>query len=55
MGAYSPSRLLNKELEQKILKKIIKPTLKGINDLGTNYKGFLYAGLMIINDEPYLN
>jgi len=54
MGAYSPSRLLNKELENKILNKIIKPTLKGLDELGTNYKGFLYAGLMIVNDEPYL-
>ena len=54
MGAYSPSRLFNKKLEQKILEKIIKPTLKGINDLGTKYKGFLYAGLMIVNNEPFL-
>ena len=54
MGAYSPSRLFSEELEQKILKKIIKPTLKGINDLGTKYKGFLYAGLMIVKDEPFL-
>ena len=54
MGAYSPSRLFNKELEQKILEKIIKPTLKGINDLGAQYKGFLYAGLMIVNHEPFL-
>ena len=54
MGAYSPSRLFNEELEQKILEKIIKPTLKGINDLGTKYRGFLYAGLMIIKDEPFL-
>ena len=54
MGAYSPSRLISDELEEKILNKIIKPTLKGINDLGSNYKGFLYAGLMIVNSEPYL-
>ncbi|WP_440678659.1 phosphoribosylamine--glycine ligase [Candidatus Pelagibacter sp. HIMB1611] len=54
MGAYSPSRLFNKELEQKILEKIIKPTLKGINDLGTKYRGFLYAGLMIVKNEPFL-
>ena len=54
MGAYAPSRLFNEELEQKILEKIIKPTLKGINDLGTKYKGFLYAGLMIVKDEPFL-
>ena len=54
MGAYSPSRLFNKELEQKIIDRIIKPTLNGINDLETKYKGFLYAGLMIVGDEPYL-
>ena len=54
MGAYSPSRLFNEELERKILEKIIKPTLKGLNDLGTKYVGFLYAGLMIIKNEPFL-
>jgi phosphoribosylamine--glycine ligase len=54
MGAYSPSRLINDELEKKILQKIIEPTLKGLRDLKSNYKGFLYAGLMIIKNEPYL-
>ena len=54
MGAYSPSRLINNDLEDKILSKIIKPTLKGIKNLGTEYKGFLYAGLMIVENEPYL-
>ena len=54
MGAYSPSRLLNSDLEKKIINKIIKPTLKGLSELGSEYKGFLYAGLMIINNEPYL-
>tara|TARA_Y100000817_G_scaffold247310_1_gene199434 strand:+ start:236 stop:1501 length:1266 start_codon:yes stop_codon:yes gene_type:complete len=54
MGAYSPSRLENKELEKKILEKIINPTLTGLKDLKTNFKGFLYAGLMIVNNEPYL-
>tara|TARA_B100000902_G_scaffold199440_1_gene190122 strand:- start:1302 stop:2564 length:1263 start_codon:yes stop_codon:yes gene_type:complete len=54
MGAYSPSRLINKELENKIIKKIIKPTLKGLSELGTEYLGFLYTGLMIVKNEPYL-
>ena len=54
MGAYSPSRLENKILNKKILKNIIDPTLKGLAELGTNFKGFLYAGLMIIKGEPYL-
>ena len=54
MGAYSPSRLFNKELDEKIINKIINPTIKGIEDFGSKYKGFLYAGLMIVKDEPYL-
>jgi len=54
MGAYSPSRLINKELENKIIKKIINPTLAGLSELGCKYKGFLYTGLMIVNNEPYL-
>ena len=54
MGAYSPSRLINEELDKKILSKIIEPTIKGLKETGINYKGFLYAGLMIIDNEPYL-
>ena len=54
MGAYSPSRLINEELKNKIINKIIKPTLKGLDDMGTEYRGFLYTGLMIVNNEPYL-
>ena len=54
MGAYSPSRLITKELENKVINKIINPTLKGLEEIGTNYKGFLYAGLMIVKNEPYL-
>ena len=54
MGAYSPSRLITDELEKKIIKKIINPTLKALKEMETNYKGFLYAGLMIVDNEPYL-
>ena len=54
MGAYSPSRLINQVLEEKILNRIIKPTIKALQTMGSNYRGFLYAGLMIVNDEPYL-
>jgi len=54
MGAYSPSRLINKDLDEKIIKKIIKPTIKGLNEIGSQFKGFLYAGLMIVENEPYL-
>ena len=54
MGAYSPSRIFSKNLEKKIIKKIIKPTLKALKDKKQKFKGFLYAGLMINNNEPYL-
>ena len=54
MGAYSPSRLMNEELDNKIIDRIIKPTLKALKKLGSEYKGFLYAGLMIVNNDPYL-
>ena len=54
MGAYSPSKLINNSLDKKIVEKIIKPTLKGLNEMGSKFKGFLYAGLMIVKNEPYL-
>ncbi|WP_440930441.1 phosphoribosylamine--glycine ligase [Candidatus Pelagibacter sp.] len=54
MGAYSPSRLINQNLRNKIIEKIINPTLMALTDLDCSYKGFLYAGLMIKNDEPFL-
>ena len=54
MGAYSPSGLINKELDLKIIEKVVKPTFKAIKDLGETYKGFLYVGLMIKDNNPYL-
>ena len=54
MGAYSPAPLLTDQLENKIKKKIIEPTLKAMKNLGYPYKGFLYAGLMIKKENPYL-
>ena len=54
MGAYSPSRLESKSLNKKIIEKIINPTFEGLKDLKTKFEGFLYAGLMIVNGEPFL-
>ena len=54
MGAYAPTTLLTSKLEIKIKKKIIEPTLKAMKNLGHPYRGFLYAGLMIKKNEPYL-
>tara|TARA_B100000989_G_scaffold124143_1_gene91825 strand:- start:6839 stop:8104 length:1266 start_codon:yes stop_codon:yes gene_type:complete len=54
MGCYSPSRLLSSELSEKINKNIIDPTLKALKDLGVQYTGFLYVGLMIKDKNPFL-
>ena len=54
MGAYSPAPIINKNLEKKILKKIVNPTLLALKKKKKPYTGFLYVGLMIKNNEPYL-
>ena len=54
MGAYSPAPIINKALEKKIINKIVKPTLIALKKKNHPYKGFLYVGLMIKNNEPYL-
>ena len=54
MGAYSPSNIINDNLYEKIINQIIKPTLVAIKDLEEDYTGFLYAGLMVKNGNPYL-
>ena len=53
-GSLLPSRLETQTLNEKIKDKIIKPTLNGLKDLNTEFVGFLYAGLMIIDNEPFL-
>ncbi len=54
MGAYSPAPIINKQLEKKIITRIVKPTLKSLKDKKQFYRGFLYVGLMIKNKNPYL-
>ena len=54
MGAYSPAKNITKKIEKKIISKIIKPTLKALKIKKKPYSGFLYVGLMIKNDEPFL-
>tara|TARA_Y100000591_G_scaffold323624_1_gene341730 strand:+ start:4130 stop:5416 length:1287 start_codon:yes stop_codon:yes gene_type:complete len=54
MGAYCPSRQINEDLEKKIINKIIIPTLNYLKKNNGKYIGFLYVGLMIQNNEPYL-
>ena len=54
MGAYSPAPIINKIVEKKIINKIISPTLNALKKNNNPYRGFLYVGLMIKNNEPSL-
>lgn len=51
MGAYSPTPLVTKEMHKEVMENIIAPTLSELKNRGIEYKGFLYAGLMIDDDE----
>ena len=51
MGAYSPAPIINDSLNKKILDEVMYPTMQGLIDEGTPYLGFLYAGLMIKDDD----
>jgi len=55
MGAYSPTKLIDNELSETIINKIIRPTLIELKKINIDYQGFLYAGLMIDKDKtPYV-
>ena len=54
MGAYSPASIISKSIEKKIISKIVKPTLLALKRSKNPYNGFLYVGLMIKNNEPFL-
>ena len=54
MGAYSPTPLIDTSLSEKIQKNIIDKTIDAMKNEGIPFKGFLYAGIMIKNNEPYV-
>ena len=54
MGAFSPSLLLTKKNLDKIVNKIVKPTIEYMKEIGTEFSGILYAGLILNNGEPKL-
>lgn len=54
MGAYSPTPIIDEQMAEKIQKKIINKTIESMKNEGIPFKGFLYAGVMIKNDEPYV-
>ena len=52
MGAYSPVPEIDAALEREIAGSILAPTLAGLVDEGSPYRGFLYAGLMLTESGP---
>lgn len=52
MGAYSPAPVVTEEVHEKIMNRIMIPTIQGMKAEGRPYKGVLYAGLMISEGEP---
>jgi phosphoribosylamine--glycine ligase len=54
MGAYSPTPIIDNILSQKIQEKIIDKTISALKNEGITFQGFLYAGIMLKNGEPYV-
>jgi len=52
MGAYSPAPVVTDEVHEKIIEKILRPIIYGLEEEGRTYKGVLYAGLMIHDGHP---
>ena len=52
MGCISPSPFMNDVLREKIMKKVVQPTIDGLNNMDVSYYGFMYFGLMVKDDNP---
>lgn len=54
MGSVSPVSFVNKALLQKVESNIIKPTIAGLKARSIAYKGFIFLGLILVNNEPFV-
>lgn len=54
MGAVSPVPFVDQALMQKVEERIIRPTIQGIQQRGLVYEGFLFLGLIRVDDEPFV-
>jgi len=54
MGAYSPAPVMTAEMNARVMREIVEPTLRALKAMGAPYKGVLFAGLMITASGPQL-
>jgi len=54
MGAISPPPFVDAEMMQKVEERIVKPTMRGISDRGFDYIGFVFIGLIRVDNDPYV-
>ena len=54
MGAYSPTPIVNDDLAKKIQESVIDKTIQSMKNEGITFKGFLYAGIMLRDGQPYV-
>jgi phosphoribosylamine---glycine ligase len=54
MGAVSPVPIMTEALKEKIIAKVVEPTIQGLQKDKLDYKGFVFIGLMIDKGEPFV-
>jgi phosphoribosylamine--glycine ligase len=54
MGAYAPTPLVNDDIYKKVEERVIKPTLKGMQQEGAPFEGVLFIGVMVVDGEPII-
>jgi phosphoribosylamine--glycine ligase len=54
MGAYSPAPIVTEELQKNIMQSVINPMIKGLSRERINYRGVIYAGIMVCDGKPYV-